>query len=176
MMTLKMPVTPDDHILGNPNAPLTLLEYGDYECAHCVTAHSVTQALQKHFGEQLRFVFRHFPLTDIHRQAALAAEASELAAVYGMFWKMHELIYENQADLSLWALVQMATRLGIPVPHIKDAFENRLYQGKVQTDFMGGVRSGVHDTPTFFINEEQYSGPPTFDELAAAIHQKTVAA
>src|SRR5258707_15531131 len=98
-MTLAVPLTQDDHIRGNPNAPVTLLEYGDYECPFCGMTHSIVHQVMQHFGDQLRFVFRHFPLTQIHPSAEMAAEAAEFAGAHGRFWGMHDAIYENQAAL-----------------------------------------------------------------------------
>src|SRR5690242_48867 len=99
MATLKVPVAPDDHIKGSANAPVTLVEYGDYECPYCGAAYPIIKRVQERFGEQLRFVFRNFPLSEIHPHAESAAEAAEFANAHAKFWEMHDLLYENQDGL-----------------------------------------------------------------------------
>src|ERR1700733_15554864 len=113
MATLKVPVGPADHSQGLADAPVTLVEYGDYECSHCGHAYSIVKSLQKRFGKQLRFVFRNFPLREIHPNAEAAAETAEFAATQDKFWEMHDLIYENQQDLSNELLSDLAKRLKI---------------------------------------------------------------
>src|ERR1700733_13665129 len=101
MATLKVPVTSRDHIQGDAHAPITLVEYGDYQCPHCAHAHPIVKRVQKHFGKRLRFVFRNFPLNEIHPQAEIAAESAEFAATQSRFWEMHDAIFENQQELGL---------------------------------------------------------------------------
>src|SRR5271163_1967267 len=101
MAMLKVPVTADDHIQGDPDAPIILVEYGDYQCPHCGHAYPIVKRVQKHFGKRLGFVFRNFPLSEIHPYAESAAEAAEFAAVQGRFWEMHDGIFENQDTLGL---------------------------------------------------------------------------
>ena len=116
MATLKVPVSSEDHIQGDEDAPVTLVEYGDYECPFCGRAYAVIKSLQDHFGEQLRFVFRNFPLKEIHPHAESAAEAAEFAGANGRFWEMHDGIYENQAELSMPMLLELAERLSSRSP------------------------------------------------------------
>jgi protein-disulfide isomerase len=111
MAKLKVPVGPDDHVQGPADAPVTLVEYGDYECPHCGHAYPIVKALQKRFGKQLRFAFRNFPLREIHPYAEAAAESAEFAATHGKFWEMHDLIFENQNSLSEQMLGELAQRL-----------------------------------------------------------------
>lgn len=113
MSTLKAPIRADDHIKGPPEAPVTLVEYGDYECAHCGAAHPVIKLVLRHFGHRLRFVYRHFPLTQIHPHAEAAAETAEFAGASGKFWGMHDAIYENQHWLSLPVLLTLAETFGL---------------------------------------------------------------
>src|ERR1700682_527411 len=101
MATLKIPVSHSDHIRGPANAPITLVEYGDYECPHCARAHPIVNQVQSFVRERMRFVFRHFPLTEIHPHAEIAAESAELAGAAGQFWEMHDALFENQSRLSL---------------------------------------------------------------------------
>jgi protein-disulfide isomerase len=169
MAKLKVPVGPADHASGDENAPVTLVEYGDYECPHCGHAHPIVQRVRKHFGKSLRFVFRNFPLTQIHPHAEMAAEAVEFAATRNRFWEMHDGIFENQSRLSAQLLGDLADRLGLPFVEMRSALESHEFLPRVKDDFMGGVRSGVNGTPTFFLNGERYEGSWEYDDLVAAI-------
>lgn len=169
MATLKIPVTSNDHIQGNDYAPITLVEYGDYQCPYCRHANFVVKQLQKHFGDQLRFVFRNFPLAKTHPFAEPAAEAAEYASDQGRFWEMHDLIYDNQPALSLSLLSELAADLGLSSDHLNTVITNQSYKDKIQNDFLGGVRSGVNGTPTFFINDQRHNGLFEFDNFVKAI-------
>jgi protein-disulfide isomerase len=169
MSTLKIPVGPGDHLEGDPQAPCTLVEYGDYECPHCGRAYPIVRRLQKHFGKRLRFVFRNFPLSEIHPHAESAAESAEFAAVHGKFWEMHDLLFENQGRLGTALYVQLAQQLGLSAADLRSSLEQRQFQSKVRADFSGGVRSGVNGTPTFFINGHRHDAPFDYDDLLAAI-------
>jgi len=169
MTKLKVPVGPADHTLGDGRAPVTLVEYGDYECPHCGHAHPVVKAVRKHFGKQLRFVYRHFPLTQVHPMAEPAAEAAEFAGANDQFWEMHDAIFENQENLDLELLAELAQDLGLSSEDLLGALERHEYLPKVKDDFMGGVRSGVNGTPTFFINGYRYEGLYEFEDLVEAI-------
>src|SRR6202035_4538264 len=111
MSTLRPPIAPHDHVRGPANAPITLVEYGDYECPHCGAAHPQVKLVERHFGKRLRFAFRHFPLSQAPPLAEPAAECAETAAAYSRFWPMHDAIYENQDDLSLPVLLVLAKAL-----------------------------------------------------------------
>lgn len=169
MAVLRVPITLDDHIQGDDHAFITLVEYGDYECSYCGAAHSVIKQLQKHFDKQLRFVFRNFPLKELHPHAEAAAEAAEFAATHHRFWDMYDLIYENQSILSISLLCELAEKLGLPASNVEQAIENKTYESKIRKDFIGGVRSGVNGTPTIFINDQRYNGSIEFRDLAAVI-------
>jgi len=169
MATLKVPVGPDDHIQGNPKAPITLVEYGDYECPACGLAYPIVKAVQKHFGRDLQFVFRNFPLAQVHPNAESAAETAEWAASHHRFWEMHDALYENQAMLGLPLYLSLANGLRLPDEELSAALENRIFYPKVRADFMGGVRSGVNGTPTFFINGRRHDDSYDFAHLVAAI-------
>jgi protein-disulfide isomerase len=168
-MTLAVPVSTNDHIRGNPNALVTLIEYGDYECPLCAMAHPITHQLMQYFGYRLCFVFRHFPLMQSHPHAEMAAEAAEFAGAHGRFWEMHDAIYENQATLGLPLLLALARRLGMSDMAIGFAIANSEYAPKIQRDFLGGVRSGVNGTPTFFIGDRRHDGSWDYDSLVDAI-------
>jgi protein-disulfide isomerase len=169
MAMLKVPVSQDDHVQGDENALYTLVEYGDYECPFCGQAYPIVKRVQQHFGKQLRFVFRNFPLTEIHPEAAIAAEAAEFAATKGNFWKMHDLIYENQNHLSLETLLELGEELQLPRSKLEKAIKERAFETKIKKDFLSGVRSGVNGTPTFFINDYRYNGSFDYDDLVTAI-------
>lgn len=169
MSILKVPVTSEDHIRGDVNALITLVEYGDYECPFCGMAYPIVKMVQKYFDKQLRFVFRNFPLTEVHPHAEVAAESAEFAGDNGRFWEMHDLIYENQKRLSSSLLRELTETLGLSVRDLELAIENNVYKPKIKKDFLGGVRSGVNGTPTFFINEHRYNGAVKFEGLISAI-------
>jgi protein-disulfide isomerase len=173
-MTLAVPVTKSDHIRGPLNAPVTLLEYGDYECPHCGMAFPIVNRVLQHFGPRLRFVFRHFPLTQVHPNAEHAAEAAEFAGAHKRFWEMHDGIYLNQAMLGMPLLVSLATSLGLSKERLVRAIADHEYAEKIQLDFLGGVRSGVNGTPTFFIGNQRHDGDFEFDTLVAAIEARLV--
>lgn len=175
MSRLRIPVDQSDHIQGSQEAVYTLIEYGDYECPHCAAAYPIVRQVQEHFGKQLRFVFRNFPLTEIHPFAEPAAEAAEFAASYDKFWQMHDLIFENQRALE-GILYELAKSLKLPMNAFSDSLENRRFRRKIQFDFSGGVRSGVNGTPTFFINGQRLEGSHDFDALVKTIEKATIAA
>jgi len=169
MSQLTHAVGPHDHIQGDEHAPLTLVEYGDYECPYCGEAYPIVKAVQRHFGKKLRFVFRNFPLSQMHPHAELAAECAESAAVEGKFWEMHDQLYEHQQALEPEDLIAYATRLGLDARRVASELERRVQTPRVHEDFTSGVRSGVNGTPTFFINGHRHDG--AFDEagLIAAL-------
>ena len=169
MSTLKNSIGGEDHIQGDVNASCTLVEYGDYECPHCRAAHPVIKRVERHFGKRLCFVFRNFPLTQIHANAQSAAETAEFAASEGKFWQMHDLLFENQDRLGEDLYAELSTQLGLDAAKLKESLENGTYTGRVRSDFTGGVRSGVNGTPTFFVNGQRHNGPADFDHLVEAI-------
>jgi protein-disulfide isomerase len=168
---LRVPVNDQDHVLGPADAPVTLLEYGDYECPHCGRAHPIVAAILRRLGNQVRFAYRHFPLTQIHPHAQHAAEIAEAAAEQGQFWAMHDLLFENQEALEDEDLLEYAAELGIDPEWAASALEGERYTEKVQGDFMSGVRSGVNGTPTFFVNGVRHDGPWDEASLLDALQQ-----
>ena len=169
MSRLRVPVTQHDHCLGPPNAAVTLVEYGDYECPHCGLAHPIVKLVRAHFGDNLQFVFRHFPLSQAHPNAESAAEAAEYAGAHGRFWEMHDAVYENQDRLGLPLLFALVGGLGLSESGLRNALVNGEYEPKVRSDFLGGVRSGVNGTPTFFINGQRHDGSYAFEDLVAGV-------
>ena len=164
MSRLTIPVGPDDHIQGPENAPVTLVEYGDYQCPYCAKAYVIVKQIQPRLDPQLRFVFRNFPLTQAHPLAEFGAESAEAAGAQGKFWEMHDTLYENQPVLSAEKIRAFAQELGLDMECFEDDLATGRFRHRVKSDFMGGVRSGVAGTPTFFINEERYDG--SWDETS----------
>ncbi|HEU4853319.1 MAG TPA: thioredoxin domain-containing protein [Telluria sp.] len=163
-MSLAKPVDERDHVLGPEDAPVTLVEYGDFQCPHCRAAHFYLKNVFATLDNDMCFVFRHMPLTQIHPMAQMSAEAAEAAGAQGKFWPMHDAIYENQDLLSSALLTRLALRLGLDMQRFTDDVESRRFQPKVREDFMSAVRSGAAGTPSFFINGEPYEG--SFDDEA----------
>jgi protein-disulfide isomerase len=169
---LVLPVSPArDHIRGPIDAPVTLLEYGDYECPYCGAAHGIVHAIRARMGDQLRFVYRHFPLTTMHPHAEPAAEAAEAAGSQGRFWPMHDLLFENQQQLAAPHLLAYARTLGLDLARFSSELAEHVHHPKVRADFMSGVRSGVNGTPTFYINGRRHDGPWDAGNLLAALQR-----
>jgi protein-disulfide isomerase len=166
---LVLPIDGRDHVLGAPDAPSTLVEYGDYQCPHCGLAHPIVGEVQRRLGRQLRFAFRHFPLAEIHPYAQPAAEAAEAAGAQGKFWEMHDLLFTNQAALSPPDLLRYATALGLDVTRFASELTDRVWEPRVREDFMSGIRSGVNGTPTFFVNGLRHDGLWDADALIEAL-------
>jgi len=171
MAQLKVPLTSFDHIQGDDNATVTLVEYGDYECPHCAAAQPVLEQIQAHFGNRLRLVYRHFPLVEVHPHAGAAAEAAEFAAYHDLFWQMHRAIFANQQRLNVPLLVSLAANLRLSPIDLRDALASERFSGKVREHFIGGVRSGVNGTPTFFVNGLRHDSPYGVATLSSAIDQ-----
>ena len=173
---LKVPVNSNDHTQGPSDAPVTLVEYGDYECPHCARAHPVLKLVLRRLGDRLRFVFRNFPLTELHPHAELAAEAAEAAGTRGRFWEMHDMIYDHQREgLEAEDLAQYAGVIGLDAIAVMQDVASHTYLPRIREDFMGGVRSGVNGTPTFFINGVRFDGDWTdVDGFVEAINGAAV--
>jgi len=154
-----MHVVETDHALGPPTAPVTLLEYGDYECPYCGQAHFVVKELQRELGRTLRFVYRHFPLSMVHPHAQRAAEAAEAAGAQGKFWDMHDMLFENQHALDDYNLVLYATALDLDVSRFTDDLATHAHLDRIGEDFRRGARNGVNGTPTFMVNGVRHDGP-----------------
>ncbi len=168
-MQLKNAISDRDHVQGSEDATVTLVEYGDYQCPDCVRAHPIVKQLQAQFGASLRFAFRNFPLAQIHQFAEAAAEATEFAADHGRFWEMHDAIFERQSPLSSELLLSLAKNNGLDADAMADALNRHTFLDRVKQEFMGGVRSGVNGTPTFFINGKRHDEGADFEILAAKL-------
>lgn len=156
MAKLRPAINSDDHIQGNKNAPIELVEYGDYQCPHCGRAYPIIKSIQKKLGNDLKFVFRNFALSESHPNAVNAAVAAEAASAQNKFWEMHDIIYENQQHLDDVALIKYAAKIGLNIEQFEADFETSKFLEKTESDFESGVRSGVNGTPSFFINGEKY--------------------
>jgi protein-disulfide isomerase len=167
---LRTAIGPQDHVQGEPDAAITLVEYGDYECPHCGRAYPIVKRVQDHFGDRLLFVFRNFPLTQSHPHAQSAAETAEFAATQNKFWEMHDLLFENQDRLGSELYEELAKDLGLDPVALAAAVDSGEFTDRVRADFAGGVRSGVNGTPTFFINGQRHDGPFDYPALLGAIN------
>jgi protein-disulfide isomerase len=169
--SLAVPVSPNrDHIRGPDKAPAVLLEYGDYQCPYCGAAHPIVKAVQEQMGNDLQFVFRHFPLMTVHPLAELAAEAAEAAGAQGKFWEMHDMLYENQDQLDAPAsLMEFAVAVRLDTERFADELVRHAHAGTVRDNLLSGVRSGVQGTPTFFINGRRHDGSWNLPNLLAAL-------
>jgi len=169
---LTLPLAGRDHIQGPTDAPLTLLEYGDYECPYCGDAHPIVKAVQKRLGNRLCFAFRNFPLIDSHPHAERAAEAAEAAGEQGKFWQMHDLLYQNQEALEGEDLARYASELGLDAERLMREVRARAYLERIREDVRSGTECGVDGTPTFFVNGLLYNGDPDADGLVAALTKR----
>jgi protein-disulfide isomerase len=170
--TLTQPVSGRDHFQGPADAPLTLVEYGDYQCPFCGAAYPVVKKIQKALGKNLRFVFRNFPLTQAHPFAMVAAEAAEAAALQGKFWEMHDLLYEQQTFLEPDMIPLWAKRVGLDVKQFGNDIRAGDVTKRIKEDRQSGIRSGVNGTPTFYINGMRYDGAPDVESLLAALESE----
>jgi protein-disulfide isomerase len=171
MARLRAPVTKADHAQGRANAPLVLVEYGDYECPHCGRAYPIVKQVQRVLGDELLFVFRNFPLAQIHPHAMKAAAAAEAAGLQGQFWEMHDLLFENQARLDDQSLLAYAASLDLDVDRfVADAGSDAVAE-RIAADVEGGARSGVNGTPTFFANGVRVDGDWDYDSLLLALRK-----
>ncbi len=167
--TLMSPVSLQDHCWGLPTAALTLVQYGDYQCPNCGSAYPLLLELLEDTGDQVCFVFRHFPRNHVHPHAQHAAEAAEAAASQGKFWPMHYHLYACQHALGNGYLVEYAAELGLDVTQFLQEVTGDRFVNRVQADIASGRASGVVDTPTFFINGQRYSGAHTPTALRHAL-------
>jgi protein-disulfide isomerase len=170
---LILPVGPRDHIRGPVDAEVTLVEYGDYECSRCGQAHSVARRVQQRLGDRLRFVFRNFPIREIHPCAQHAAEAAEAAGAQNKFWQMHDRLFERQPALENGFLVEYADKLSLDTTRFLRDMSQHTYADRVREDITSGTQSGVHGTPTFFINGVRHDGLWDVESLVAALEAAT---
>ena len=168
---LTPPVGERDHARGPAEAPLTLVEYGDFECPYTRRARPVVERLGRDFGDRLRFVYRHFPLTRIHPHAQDAAEAAEAAASQGRFWEMHDVLFENQRALEDEDLSRYAAQVGLDTARFERELAEHAHALRVNDDVGSGLRSGVRGTPTFFVGGLRHNGPSDLATLRTVLEE-----
>jgi protein-disulfide isomerase len=171
---LKLPDQTRDHIQGPIDAPIALLEYGDYECPFCGEVQPIVKEIQRQLGDDLCFAFRHFPLTNVHLHAEHAAEAAEAAGKQRSFWPMHETLFANQHALDDESLAEYAAALGLDEERLIEEVISGAYARRVREDFRMGVRAGVNGTPCFFINGQRYDGARAVEPLLAVLSQSAI--
>ena len=170
MSTLKIPVNASDHHEGNEGASIVVVEYGDFQCPYCRRAHPLVKRLLKERGDDINFVFRNFPLREIHPYAYVAAITAEAAANQNKYWEMHDLIFVNQEKLNTNYLLSLAEGIGLDMERFAKDSKSETLSHKIEIDFEGGIRSGVNGTPTFFINGTKLlTYDETYESLLDAI-------
>jgi protein-disulfide isomerase len=155
-VVLTVPATPTDHRLGPQHAPVTLIEYGDFECPNCKQAAPAVKLLLQEFTERVCFIFRHYPLEEVHPHALRAAEAAECAGSQGKFWQMHDLLFDNQQHLKLPQLQSYAEKLQLDMARYVAEMDDEIYLQRIREHQQSGHASGVRGTPTFYINGALY--------------------
>jgi formate-nitrite transporter family protein len=171
MTDLAAPISADDHVEGPPDAPLQLVMYGDFQCPYCTAAYPIVRRVRERLSGRLAFVFRHFPLREIHPEAQDAAEASEAAAAQGAFWPMHDRLYESGGRLGLDDLVSYAGELGLDRERVAAELDGSVHAARVQRDFDSGLASGVGGTPSFFVNGRLHAGSFDASSLIGALER-----
>jgi protein-disulfide isomerase len=168
---LAVPVTDEDHVRGPAAAPVTVVEYGDYQCPYCGMAHPVVRELLDRRPDTVRFVYRHFPLTNVHPYAEAAAETAEATGVRRKFWALHDWLFEHQDRTSPTYLRLATAQMGLDADAVMAEVAQHAYLGRVRRDLVGGARSGVNATPTFFVNGVRHDGSWALPELLAAVDE-----
>ncbi len=166
-------VTTDDPSLGSADAKITIVEFADFGCPYSKDESYVVRSLAHDFGDRVRFIYRDFPLTDLHPQAEIAAEAGECAADQGKFWEMHDKMFQNQTDLSRDRLVQLAQELGLSMGTFISCLDQGVHKDEVAQDFADGLSAGVFGTPTFFLNGNKVDGAIPSDVFRSLLEQAT---
>jgi protein-disulfide isomerase len=173
---LTEPVRAADHTLGPDHAPVTVVEYGDFECPNCKQAAPAVKLLLERFDQRVRFAYRHFPLEDVHPHALLAAEAAECAGAQGKFWEMHDLLFAHQDHLKEKNLHAYAGQLGLDMALYTSEMDDRVYTQRVREHIQSGLASGVRGTPGFFVNgmiqDVSFGIRGLFDAVEAALHKR----
>ncbi|MCX4388769.1 DsbA family protein [Micromonospora peucetia] len=170
---LRTPVTEHDHARGPVDAPVTIVEYADFQCRFCGAAYANLRELLRQRADTVRLVYRHFPITNMHPYAEQAAEATEAAGRRGQFWAMHDWLYEHQDQLDPVHLSLGMEQLGLPAEEVADEVGRQAYGDRVRRNFVGGIRSGVDATPTLFVNGTRHDGDYDLADLLAAVDAAT---
>ena len=174
---LAVAVSAADHAIGSAHAPLTVVEYGDFECPNCKNAAPAVKILLGNYPEQVRVIFRHFPLEDAHPHALAAAEAAECAGAQGKFWEMHDLLFEHQTHLKVKHLSGYAEQLGLDMARYTAEMDDEVYRQRIREHQRSGRDSGVHSTPAFFVNgriqDVSFGMQSLFDAVAAELQRRS---
>ena len=165
----RTPITDADWCMIDPNAPVTLLEYGDFECPYCAMAAPVLEGIVDENPDAIRLIYRHFPVTTVHPRSLIAAEAAEAAGAQGKFWEMHNALFANQPNFEIDSLRVMANGIGLEMRRFDREMEAHVHLPEVRQDFRRGVTDGVNGTPTIFINRVRYDGPRERGAILSAI-------
>jgi len=172
-MKMSLKITQTDHVQGSADAAVELIEYADYQCPYCRQAYYILREVKRQLGNDLKLVFRNFPLPELHPYAVHAAIAAEIANDYGKFWEMHDMLFENQEYLDDSHLLSYAKKIGLDPSKFEAGYEDDTYYNKVNSDYTSGIQNGVEGTPTFFINGEKFEGnwmnPSFIDYLKSMI-------
>lgn len=171
---LLLPIRPEDHVFGPETAEITMVEYGDYECPECGRLFAAIHRLQETSADRLRIAFRHYPLSGIHPCAQKASEAAEAAGAQGMFWQMHDLLFQHQDHLERKDLADYAEKLGLDVKRFLKELKNGDYADRVREDFRRGVQNGVYGTPGLFVNGVRYNGSYDAESMLTASAASTI--
>lgn len=159
-----------DHITGNRDASVILIEYGDFQCPHCGRAYPIIKNILDKMEHSLLFVYRHFPLSKVHPEARMAAVAAEAANKQGLFWEMYNVLFENQRQLKNDAIMRYASIIGLDLARFESDIQDEHLHSKVENDYLNGVESGVTGTPTFFVNGSRYDDNPEGTRLQEYLH------
>jgi protein-disulfide isomerase len=168
-------VTPGDHVRGPADAPVTVVEYGDYECPYCRGAFRDVHEMLDSYPEAVRFVFRNFPIPQLHPHATQAAEAAEAAAAQGKFWQMYELLLQPHAQLDTDSLTTYAGLIGLDVPRFATDVAEQRYASKIDGDVQEGLQNGVNSTPKFYVNGQRVDGKVPLEHLEELVQQAVLA-
>ncbi|HEX5597334.1 MAG TPA: DsbA family protein [Micromonosporaceae bacterium] len=166
---LRVPVGEEDHIRGVPDAPVTLVEYADFQCPNSKVAYSNLTEVLRQRPDSVRLAYRHFPLVNVHPYAEISAETAEAAGDHGCFWPLHDWLFEHQDQLDPVHLALGAEQVGLPVDEVAAEVNEHKRLERIHRDFVGGIYSGVHETPTIFINGVRHEGSYKVDDLLTAI-------
>lgn len=160
-----------DHVRGPVDAPVTLVEYGDYQCPHCSRAHAAVAEVRDVLGDRVRVVFRHLPIPNVHEHAMDAANAAEAAAAQGAFWELHDWLFTHQDQLDRDGIAEGARELGLDVDAVRQAVADGAYTEHIEDDLDSALRSGANGTPTFFIDGRRHQGGNDAEALLAALRE-----
>ena len=163
-----------DHILGSIDAPITIVEYGDYECPYTGMAYPIVKEIMRQFGDKIYFVFRNFHLNDIHPHAQHAAEAAEAAAAQDKFWQMHDYLFEHQKALDDSHLFEYAQKVGLDIDRFKKEMSGHIYAPLINESLRNGIDSGVEGTPTFFVNGVHYEDSLDLDTFSNVLKKNNL--